>query len=290
MFCEACGSRMEERAVVCTRCGTEVREALGETVQRVQTRPAAEPELQGPKCEVHPGMPLAGSCPRCGKPVCIRCAPEAARDGFTCTDCYGLTSAHQKAPVDASCAAHPELRAKFICSRCGSFACSSCAASGPGSEGQCFRCAPQAGQLASRGSRLGASLIDNVVLILPVAGAFLVAMVAVGGGKKMSGEEDVLVFALLGGLVLGCVIELVAQVQWGQSVGKRLLGIKVVRVNGQPIELWRLILLRNIVLSIAAQACGVIGLVDALMIFGDPQRCLHDYLADSIVIDVPPST
>jgi hypothetical protein len=36
-----------------------------------------------------------------------------------------------------------------------------------------------------------------------------------------------------------------------------------------------------------AQLCGLVGLVDALMIFGDEQRCLHDYLADSIVVEAP---
>ena len=48
---------------------------------------------------------------------------------------------------------------------------------------------------------------------------------------------------------------------------KRLLGIKVVRLSGQPIELWRLILLRNIAIHAIAQLCGLVGIVDAVMIF-----------------------
>jgi len=60
-----------------------------------------------------------------------------------------------------------------------------------------------------------------------------------------------------------------------------------VRLDGQPIGLWRLLLLRNVMVQVVAQLCGVIGLIDVLMIFGDEQRCLHDYLADSMVIDVP---
>ena len=61
--------------------------------------------------------------------------------------------------------------------------------------------------------------------------------------------------------------------------------LKVVRSDGSPVELWRIILLRNVALQVAAQLCGFIGIIDALMIFGDQQRCLHDYLADSIVVE-----
>jgi hypothetical protein len=78
-----------------------------------------------------------------------------------------------------------------------------------------------------------------------------------------------------------------AQVSWGQSIGKRMTGIKVVRTDGSPIELWRLILMRNLLMSILGTACNLVSLGDALMIFTQDQRCLHDYLADSIVIDVP---
>lgn len=37
---------------------------------------------------------------------------------------------------------------------------------------------------------------------------------------------------------------------------------------------------------LVAQLCGLIGLVDALFIFSNDRRCIHDHLADSVVIDV----
>lgn len=72
----------------------------------------------------------------------------------------------------------------------------------------------------------------------------------------------------------------------GQSIGKRLLSIKVVRSDGKPIEFWRVLLLRNLLMSLLAQLCGVIAIADALMIFSEKRQCLHDLIADSIVVEV----
>ena len=83
-------------------------------------------------------------------------------------------------------------------------------------------------------------------------------------------------------------VQIWAQVTWGQSVGKRAMGIKVVRTNGAPIEVWRLILMRNVLIHVIAQLCGLVGIVDAVMIFAEEERCLHDYIADTIVVVATP--
>jgi uncharacterized RDD family membrane protein YckC len=288
MFCETCGSRVDEDALACGTCGVELRTARQPRAEAAEgLHPAPELELTGPKCTLHPGLPLAGTCPRCHREVCIRCAPEAARDNFTCTDCAGLTRAHQSAPLDAACAVHPEARASFICSRCGSFACAGCAVNAPGQQGLCARCGSTAGVLASRGDRFVANLIDNFVFVVPAILAIAIATLFFNTGKGRGVAEYGFLFAIVGGVAFGCVAQIIAQLQWGQSLGKRALGIKVIRLDGRPIELWRLILLRNVVVQALSQACGVAGLIDALLIFGEERRCLHDYLADSIVVDAP---
>jgi uncharacterized RDD family membrane protein YckC len=69
----------------------------------------------------------------------------------------------------------------------------------------------------------------------------------------------------------------------GQSIGKKLLGIKVVRSDGSKASLGRIFLLRNVVNTLL----GIIplyGLVDALLIFGEARQCVHDKIADTIVI------
>jgi uncharacterized RDD family membrane protein YckC len=122
-----------------------------------------------------------------------------------------------------------------------------------------------------------------VLIAVGVAFAFSGVMSATFNPRLMSTMGVPFAF---GGLIGGLLVELVAQASWGQSIGKRLVGIRVMRLDGSEIELWRLILLRNVVLHVVGQLCGLIGLIDALWIFGDQQRCLHDYLADSIVVNV----
>jgi uncharacterized RDD family membrane protein YckC len=64
--------------------------------------------------------------------------------------------------------------------------------------------------------------------------------------------------------------------EWnGQSIGKRLLGIRVVRMDGSPVSLARIVFLRNLVPELIGAGCSLFGLVDACFIFADNQRCLH---------------
>jgi uncharacterized RDD family membrane protein YckC len=75
--------------------------------------------------------------------------------------------------------------------------------------------------------------------------------------------------------------------QNGQTIGKRLLGIKVVRTDGSRASLSRIFFLRyllNTLFMWVPLAGGLYALVDPLMIFGEARRCCHDYLADTIVI------
>ena len=62
-----------------------------------------------------------------------------------------------------------------------------------------------------------------------------------------------------------------------------MTGIKVVRSDGSPAALGRIFWLRNIL-------NGVLGLIpfyvliDGLLIFADSRQCLHDKIADTIVV------
>jgi uncharacterized RDD family membrane protein YckC len=73
----------------------------------------------------------------------------------------------------------------------------------------------------------------------------------------------------------------------GQSIGKILLKIRIVRTDGSQASWQRLLGLRYGVQAAlqALPAAGMIfGLVDSLWIFGKERRCLHDLIADTIVI------
>ena len=75
----------------------------------------------------------------------------------------------------------------------------------------------------------------------------------------------------------------------GQTLGKKAVGIRVLRSDTSHCELWRIVLLRFLPLALlgAIPKIGVgISLIDALMIFGSERRCLHDLIADTIVVEV----
>ncbi len=75
----------------------------------------------------------------------------------------------------------------------------------------------------------------------------------------------------------------------GQSVGKKILKIRIVRTDGSRASLLRLVLLRygvTTALSVIPYFGSLWALADSLAIFGSEHKCLHDRIADTIVVDV----
>jgi len=139
-------------------------------------------------------------------------------------------------------------------------------------------------ELAGRGQRLAASIIDTILSMLLWV-PFLVGVI-------MSGADNAapMWFGMLTALVLG-----IGLIAWncvllsrnGQTVAKMLLNIKVVRRDGSPAGLARIFFARYmpvVVISAVPLLGGIFVLVDALMIFNDDRRCLHDEIADTIVV------
>jgi uncharacterized RDD family membrane protein YckC len=92
------------------------------------------------------------------------------------------------------------------------------------------------------------------------------------------------VVVMLGVVVVNCVM----LHRSGQTIGKRALDIAVVRSDGSAVALSRYIFLRVvpiILLGMIPLVGRFAGLVDSVMIFGKERRCLHDYIADTIVVD-----
>ena len=84
------------------------------------------------------------------------------------------------------------------------------------------------------------------------------------------------------------IYQLVMLYRHGQTLGKKILGIKIVRSDGSRAGLRRIVLLRYLVPGIigAIPYVGFIfSLIDPLFIFGDEKRCVHDLMADTIVVD-----
>ncbi len=196
-----------------------------------------------------------------------------------------------QSPPGALCAKHPDVHAVATCDRCGAFACVSCTTFAQGERTYCPSCPENKADWvrAEVSTRFLANLVDQMVVVLPL----VAATVAVIFGSAITASlkntaSDVSLAVLIpaaGLLTLASIgVQLYCQITYGRSLAKLWLGLRVVRRDGSPVELWRIIVLRNLVVHVLAQACGFVGLIDALMIFGEERRCLHDHFADTIVV------
>lgn len=96
----------------------------------------------------------------------------------------------------------------------------------------------QSSQFASFGTRLVASIIDNLIIIVPafVAGGLIGFWGVVTGDP----ESSYVLKAQMFGFILNILYEaLFLSSSWQATPGKRLMGIKVVDANFQPISFWK---------------------------------------------------
>jgi uncharacterized RDD family membrane protein YckC len=147
--------------------------------------------------------------------------------------------------------------------------------------------------LADRGTRLGAAMLDGVIfsalVYLPL---FFIFRSGLGSGSLVGAPTNSPILIIgailtLGGFGAWCWFTIKYVKANGQSIAKRLLGIKVVRSDGAAVSLNRLFWLRN-VLSSGIGVIPFLGILytfaDILFIFAVSRQCLHDKLADTIVV------
>ncbi len=139
---------------------------------------------------------------------------------------------------------------------------------------------------AGRLTRFGASMIDGMLFLVVVPGPVVLA--AVLSGKGMNPEVFGAAGAIaLAGLIAWSWINIMLVRSNGQSIAKWLVGIKVVRRDGSRASLGRIFWMRNVVNSLPSlipMVGSLYNLVDNLFIFGETQRCLHDRIADTMVV------
>ena len=154
---------------------------------------------------------------------------------------------------------------------------------------------------ASRWLRLPAAMIDGLLktlCYLPITIPLVRAVMAeaLSGERRTFGEISQLTgtivndhlpraLPLLGGLML---VQLALLAWRSQSIGKLLLGLRIVRVaDGGPAGVMRAFFLRGSVPFLIEQipfAGFVFWVVDSCFIFRDDHRCLHDLLAGTRVV------
>ena len=144
-----------------------------------------------------------------------------------------------------------------------------------------------AGELAGRLERLAAVVIDGLTgLILGVAAlAFYGDLEPVLKGQPLTTQQALLVAVWSWGGFLA--INSYLLFKRGQTIGKHLLGVRIVDLQGEIAPFWRVILLRYLLVSVVAQFAVLGSLfvtLDDLFIFRKSRRCMHDIIAGTKVI------
>jgi len=139
--------------------------------------------------------------------------------------------------------------------------------------------------LADRATRLGAIILDSIIFIGMVYVPLLVGLAASrGDASDTAGALAIVGFVLAAaGLVAWCWLTIVYVNRNGQSIAKKITGIKIVRSDGSPAALGRIFWLRNIVNGLLG-LIPLYAVIDSLFIFAESRQCLHDKIADTIVV------
>lgn len=140
---------------------------------------------------------------------------------------------------------------------------------------------------SSRGARLGAVLLDSVpIFLVAIVAAIAVPGFARGNGSNTGAGIFLAIVALA--MVAYAIYQLVMLHRHGQTFGKKLVGIRIVRTDGSRAGLGRIFALRYLVPGLVGMIPllgPIFSLIDPLFIFNEEKRCLHDMIADTIVVD-----
>jgi uncharacterized RDD family membrane protein YckC len=141
--------------------------------------------------------------------------------------------------------------------------------------------------LAGRGSRLLAVLIDGLIFCIACAPG------AISLGIGVSDDKDTP--QIIGGILIGLAFLAVLAIQIyllttrGQTIGKKMMSVKIVKyADGSNPGFVHACLLRLIVPGLI-NGIPIVGsifpIVDACFIFSEERRCIHDLIAGTKVVN-----
>ena len=151
--------------------------------------------------------------------------------------------------------------------------------------------------LASWLSRVGAQLIDGLIIVVGALIPFLPISAAIGIGA--SADSDAGLAAAIGAALLwiACIAViallyaplLMARTN-GKTLGRMVMNIRVVRTSGEPITFWFAMLrevgVKTILVSLAGTfTFGLAGILDSLWpLWDEENRALHDFIVSTRVV------
>lgn len=148
------------------------------------------------------------------------------------------------------------------------------------------------GQLAGWGSRVGSTILDFLILIIPAG--ILIAIVV---GVALGSDTGAIVVGIVSLLIFFVVSLFYAPVLMarqgdknGQTFGRQIVGIRAVRDNGQPFTLGSAIVREFVVKGLLFGTVGsflfyIPTIVDWLWpLWDDENRALHDMVVSTHVV------
>ena len=151
--------------------------------------------------------------------------------------------------------------------------------------------------LAGWWSRVGAALIDG--LIVGIGGIVLLIAITAPFGLLFFADEDLGVVSIIFGFLLATLCVTIVAFLYapammartnGQTLGRMVLDIRVVRAKGQPMTFgWAM--LREVAVKallfgiVSSLTFGLASLLDVLWpLWDEENRALHDFIVDTRVI------
>ena len=149
--------------------------------------------------------------------------------------------------------------------------------------------------LATYLQRLAALVIDTVLFYLPILVLLAILGVAMVGAVAEEDVEDVV--RVLGIVALGSLVVFVGYAIWwlialgrGQTPGKQLVGIRVVKDSGEPSG-WGYTFLREFVIKglvggfLSGATGGIYTVIDYLWpLFDKDRQAVHDKMVGTLVV------
>jgi uncharacterized RDD family membrane protein YckC len=216
-------------------------------------------------------MSLGFNCPRCGKQVLVQYLRPG--DDALCRSCGERVTVPESAfPTDERPGYETGFEEKAASGRL---------------LGLDDHLTEEVEELASRLSRLIASLVDAIVMMVFAMPLYIILFSRYGGSLLNSTDAFRIFWIGIPSLIYFIGINSYFWATRGQSIGKMALGIRIVQIDGERATWGRIVGLRIMPMQLIGWVPyigGLISLVDVLFIFRSNRRCIHDEIARTKVV------
>lgn len=141
--------------------------------------------------------------------------------------------------------------------------------------------------LADRDQRLMAAITDRLLLLVTSAVGLAVAshFMDLDVADPDAGLQIQLIF-LVSSMPMN-IVQWFLVAKSGQTIGKKMQRIRIVRMDGKPVGFVHGVVMRSWILGAVSFLIFCLAPIDALYIFREDRRCLHDLIADTQVLKLP---